>query len=113
MSNETCLFCKIVASEIPASIRYQDNDVIAFDDMHPSAPIHMLIAPKRHIPGIEAVESGDEQIIGKLTTTARRLIEENNLGDVYKLIINGPAIRHVDHLHFHLLSGPNLKGPLP
>lgn len=101
-----CLFCKIINKEIPAEIIYEDNDIVVFKDIHPSAPIHYLVVPKEHIQSIMRLESNHQEIIFKLIFTAKNVAEEIGLKG-YKLVFNvgkeGGQI--VDHLHFHLLGG--------
>ncbi len=111
-----CLFCKIIGKELPTTIRYEDDHVVAFNDIHPSAPFHVVIVPKKHIVGIETIGEEDGPWLTAMLRTVRTLIEEAHLYGQFKLIANGPALRHVEHLHFHLLSGSNiknLKGNLP
>lgn len=101
-----CLFCKIVNKEIPADIIYENNEVIVFKDIRPSAPIHHLIVPKEHIQSILRLESNHQEIISKLIFAAKKIAEEDGL-EGYKLIFNvgreGGQV--IDHLHLHLLGG--------
>ena len=104
------LFTKIINREIPADIVYEDDHVVAFRDIEPKAPIHILIVPREEIPGAAHVpESGDHQY---LLNAARKIAEQENL-ESYRLVINqGPeAGQSVDHLHMHLLSGRKLGWP--
>lgn len=113
MSNsQDCIFCKIIAREIPADIVYENDSLIAFPDIHPSAPTHLLLVPRKHTPGFENLTAVDQPILGAIVAAAHQLIDENKLGGQFKIVINGPDYRHVDHLHFHLLGG-QLTGPLP
>ena len=108
-----CVFCRIVRGESPAHILYQDDDVTAFRDLHPQAPIHILIVPNRHIAGVAQVELEDAALLGKLFVVARRLAEQEDIVDGYRLVINnGPRSgQSVFHLHVHLLGGRALSWP--
>jgi len=108
-----CVFCRIVRGEAPARIIYQDEEVTAFHDLHPQAPVHILIVPNRHIVGVAQVEAGDEPLLGKLFSVARRLAEEQEIVEGYRLVINNGrgAGQSVFHLHVHLLGGRRLGWP--
>ena len=103
-----CVFCRIVARESPAEIEYEDDDVLAFKDLYPKAPIHLLIIPKRHIDSIARLELGDEGVAGHCVRVARLLGERLGYGERgYRLSCNtGPeGGQVVHHLHFHLTAG--------
>jgi len=108
-----CVFCRIVRGEVPARIVYQDEEVTAFHDLNPQAPVHILIVPNRHIVGVAEVEPEDESTLGRLFTVARRLAEEMGVTQGYRLVVNsGPlAGQSVFHLHVHLLGGRPLHWP--
>ena len=109
---EGCLFCKIIAKEIPTEIVYEDDDFLAFKDIKPMAPVHLLVIPKKHIPSINHLESEDKELIGKLFLTAKEIAKEQGLFDKgYRLIFNvgRDAGQAVDHLHLHLLGGKTLS----
>ncbi len=108
-----CIFCRIVRREAPARIIYQDDDVTAFHDARPQAPVHVLIVPNRHIVGVAQVEAEDAPLLGKLLVVARRLAEELGVTDGYRLVVNsGPLSgQSVFHLHVHLLGGRLLRWP--
>ena len=101
-----CLFCKIINKEVPADIVYEDDEFLAFDDINPEAPVHILIVPKKHIPSVDHVEIGDKELMGELILVAQKIAREKKLKG-YKLIINvgreGGQV--IDHLHLHLLTG--------
>ena len=101
-----CIFCKIIKKEAPAKIVYEDKDFIAFHDINPKAKVHILVLPKRHIVSVADLKEEDENLIGGVILTAKKIAEEQQLKG-YKLIINvgreGGQI--IDHLHLHLLSG--------
>lgn len=107
------LFAKIVRREIPADIVYQDDLVTAFRDIHPQAPVHVLIVTNEIIPTADDVEPRHEAALGRLFTVARRVAAQEGLGGGYRLIVNCKEHAHqeVFHLHMHLLGGRPL-GPL-
>ena len=110
-----CIFCQIIAGEMPSDTVYTDQQVTAFRDINPAAPIHVLIVPNRHIPSIREVTEGDEPLLGHLLTVARQLAEEEGIDQSgYRLIINnGPdAHQEVPHLHLHLLGGDTMQHPM-
>jgi len=111
---DDCLFCRIAAGEIPATIVHQDDDVVAFEDINPQAPHHVIIIPRRHIATINDLEPGDEALFGKLATTAARLAAERGFdGAGYRLVVNcnAAAGQAVFHVHMHLLAGRSLGWP--
>jgi len=101
-----CIFCKIVAGEIPAEKVFEDDDVLAFADIQPAAPVHILIIPKRHIATIADADEEDAELLGKLILTAKKIAAEQGLSG-YKLNFNvgkdGGQV--VFHVHLHLLGG--------
>lgn len=108
MMASDCIFCKIASKEIPAEIVYEDETVVAFQDNHPIAPVHLLIIPKTHVPSVNQVEPADEMVIGHLVSIARRLAAQYGVDQSgYRLVINsGPdAGQSVFHLHMHLIGG--------
>jgi len=106
-----CIFCKIAAGEIPGNILYQDEDVIAFPDMNPIAPTHLLIITRKHISSLVDLTEDDTPLIGKMTRAANQLAREQGVADSgYRLVINCGADsgQMVPHLHMHLLGGRKL-----
>jgi histidine triad (HIT) family protein len=104
----TCIFCRIVARESPADIEYEDEEVVAFRDIYPKAPIHLLIIPKRHVESVMALEEADLPVVGRLLLAARRIGEAKGLAERgYRLAIHcGPeGGQLVYHLHLHFLAG--------
>ncbi len=98
----TCVFCGIVKGEVPAKIVYQDDELAVFPDLHPSAPVHLLIIPTKHISDL--VEAPD-QLILKIKNKILDLVLEQGLVDKgYRIIVNGGTAKAVSHLHFHLLG---------
>ena len=110
----TTIFSKIIAKEIPAEIVYQDERVTAFKDIHPVAPVHILIIPNREIPTVDDVTPEDEALLGHLFVVARQLARDLGIAENgYRLIVNcrGDGGQEVFHLHMHLLGGKKL-GPM-
>lgn len=110
---EDTIFAKIVRGEIPADVVYRDEHVTAFRDIHPQAPVHVLIVPNRVIASALDVTEEDEPVLGRLFTAARRVAEQEGLADGFRLIVNCRAHggQEVDHLHLHLMGGEPL-GPM-
>ena len=108
-----CLFCRIVAGEIPSDLVHEDEDVIAFRDIAPQAPTHVLIIPRRHIPDAQALTEADGALVAKLFAVMRKIADEEGVGDGYRVVSNiGPdSGQSVPHLHFHLLGGRTMAWP--
>lgn len=109
-----CVFCQIVKKEIPAKIEYEDAEILAFADIAPKAPIHLLIIPKKHIEGIKELGEKEIELGGRLLTTAVKLAQQKGIAlSGFRLIFNsGPdGGQEVNHLHLHLLGGKPL-GPM-
>ena len=107
-----CIFCKIIAGEIPSDIVYQDEEVIAFRDINPLAPTHLLIIPKKHIPSLASISEAESPLIGHMVNIANQLAEKEGIAEKgYRLVINcGEQGRQlVPHLHMHLLGGRKLS----
>ena len=103
-----CLFCKIIAGEIPAEIVYQDEDILAFKDVKPAAPVHILIVPKKHLASVAEINSKDALLMGKLVMTAKKLAEDFGISESgYKLLIRvgKGGGQEVMHIHLHLMGG--------
>jgi len=110
-----CIFCDIIAGKIPADIVYQDDDVLAFRDISPQAPTHILIIPKRHIASLAELTEADSPLIGHMVATANKLAQDEGIADNgYRVAVNcgewGGQV--VLHLHMHLLGGRRLAGNL-
>jgi histidine triad (HIT) family protein len=108
-----CLFCKIIAGEVPSKKVYEDEQVYAFEDLEPAAPTHVLIVPKRHLAGLKEATPEDAAIIGYCNLIAAKLGRERNIEDGYRTVLNvGPRSgQSVFHLHLHLIGGRNLNWP--
>ncbi|MCD8141644.1 MAG: histidine triad nucleotide-binding protein [Planctomycetaceae bacterium] len=106
---ENCIFCRIVRGEIPSTTVYDSEEFIAFTDINPAAPVHLLVVPKRHIARLSEAVAEDEGLLGRFMLAIGEVVRKNNIGD-YRLIINdGPgAGQTVFHLHAHILSGRQL-----
>jgi histidine triad (HIT) family protein len=108
-----CVFCRVVARENPAEIEYEDEHVLAFKDIYPRAPVHLLIVPRRHITSIAHMSPGDVEIIGRCFLVARTLGEAKGFGERgYRISVNtGPeGGQVVQHVHFHFTAGRQ-RGP--
>jgi histidine triad (HIT) family protein len=109
-----CLFCKIARKEVPATILYEDRLVVAFADIHPQAPVHVLIIPKAHHATLNDVSAEEEQLLGHLILAATKIAGEAGLKEKgYRLVANclASAGQSVFHVHFHLLGGRNFNWP--
>jgi histidine triad (HIT) family protein len=110
----TCLFCKIIAREIPASIVYEDDLVLAFNDINPQAPTHVLVVPKRHIATLNDLEPGDDSIVGELVRRAATIAKERGIAvGGFRTVFNTnrEAGQTVFHIHLHLLGGRTMTWP--
>jgi len=107
------IFSKIIRREVPADIVYEDDLVLAFKDVEPKAPIHILLIPKKPIPQLAAAESQDHALMGHLLLTAKRVAEQVGLNQGYRVVINNGADggQTVDHLHLHILGGRQMDWP--
>lgn len=107
-----CLFCKIVKKEIPSSVVYEDDEIFAFNDIAPQAPVHILFVPKEHISSTEYLDDSNYNISGKLILAASKIAKQMKL-DGYRLVINCNEIagQSVFHIHCHLLAGRPMLWP--
>ena len=108
---ENCIFCKIIKGEIPSSKVYEDEEILAFNDINPAAPIHVLVIPKKHITSLADMEDGDEKIVGKIYKVINQIAEKQGFKENgYRVIVNcgKDGGQEIDHLHFHLLAGKQL-----
>lgn len=113
MSPEKTIFKKIIDKEIPADIVYEDDDCLAFRDINPQAPTHVLVIPRQEIPSLNDLTGDDEKLIGHLFLVAQKLAGQLGLENGYRTVINcGPdGGQSVDHVHLHLLGGRKLTWP--
>lgn len=103
-----CIFCRIVAKEVPANIAYEDDEILAFQDIYPLAPVHLLVIPKKHIPSVNGLEDEDAQVMGKLFLVIKKLAQKAGIAESgYRVITNigKDGAQEVNHLHFHLIGG--------
>jgi histidine triad (HIT) family protein len=108
-----CLFCKIVGRELSSDVVYEDDEVLAFRDISPQAPLHLLVIPKRHVATVNDLQDHDAELVGRLVIRARALAADEGLADDgYRLVLN--CNQHggqtVYHLHLHLMGGRQMRG---
>lgn len=106
-----CVFCKIAAKEIPSSIVYEDADVVAFKDLNPRAPLHVLVVPRQHIEKLAHLDN--ESLAGKLTLAATKVAKDAGYDENFRLVVNNGAGagQSVFHVHFHVLAGRTFTWP--
>lgn len=110
-----CIFCKIINKEIPSKIVYEDEEVLAFEDIAPQAPVHIVVIPKKHIEKITEIEKEDETLIGKIYSVINKIAREKQIAEEgFRVIINcgENGGQEVKHIHFHLLGGKKLSGKI-
>jgi histidine triad (HIT) family protein len=110
---EPTIFKRIIDGEIPAEIVYEDDLCLAFADINPQAPTHLLVIPRKEIRSLDALDDEDQSLVGHLHLVIRNLARERGLGNGYRVVVNCGADggQTVDHLHFHLLGGRSLDWP--
>ena len=109
-----CIFCKIISGDIPADIIYQNDDVLAFRDLNPQAPTHVLIIPKRHISTINDLQPEDAELVGKMYLAAKQIAKEEGIDEFgYRAVMNcnAGAGQTVFHIHLHVLGGRGMSWP--
>ena len=108
-----CLFCKIVSGEIPAQKLHEDDSCIAFSDIHPQAPVHLLVIPKQHIASLAQATATDKDLLGHITLVAAELAAKQNLTKGFRIVVNTgeEGGQTVDHLHLHVLGGRAMHWP--
>lgn len=106
-----CIFCKIVSGEIPSKVVYEDENVLAFNDIDPQAPIHIVVIPKTHFANI--LELNDSSILSAIFESIKKIAAEQKMKDGFRIVCNtgSQGGQTVEHLHFHILSGRNLQWP--
>ena len=109
---DNCLFCKIINGDIPSDKLYEDDEIFAFRDIAPQAPIHFLVVPRKHISGPSAVAPADEHLLGKMIRRAGEIARKEGI-DQYRLVINNgeEAGQTVFHIHLHVLGGRDMNWP--
>ena len=106
-----CIFCKIINKELPSTIVYEDEQILAFKDINPVTPVHILVIPKKHISNLNEVEPEDEAVIGKIYTVIKQIAKKEGIAEKgYRIIVNcgEDGGQEVGHLHFHILGGKKL-----
>ncbi len=105
-----CVFCKIIAGEIPSTKVYEDDEILAFRDINPQAPVHILVIPKKHIGGVHEVNAGNSEIVAKIFVKIAEIAKREGLTNGYRVVSNvgEDGGQTVPHLHFHILGGKKL-----
>ncbi len=113
MYKDDCIFCRIAAGKAPAQFVYQDDEIIAFQDIHARTPVHVLIVPRQHINSLNDVDASHQALLGKMLIVGRRLAAELDIGEGYRLAVNvgRQSGQSVFHLHMHLFGGVRLGPP--
>ncbi|HXX12532.1 MAG TPA: histidine triad nucleotide-binding protein [Burkholderiales bacterium] len=114
MQDPNCIFCRIVRGEIPSRKVHEDDEVVAFHDIHPQAPVHFLIVPKEHIASMMDLEDEQRELFGKIMVLAPRLAREHGAKDGFRLIVNTGRVgrQEVAHVHLHIIGGGEPLGPM-
>lgn len=109
-----CIFCKIIRGEIPCSKIYEDDDILAFRDIHPQRPVHVLVIPKRHIESLMTAKAEDAPVLGRMLAKAGEIAALEGSMDGFRVIINNGRVggQEVLHLHAHIVGGPEPVGPM-
>ena len=109
-----CIFCKIVDGKIPAKKVYEDDDILAFNDITPARPVHVLVIPKKHITSLATVVAEDTAVLGEMLAKANEIATAQGSPDGFRVIINTGRIgnQEVPHLHIHIVGGPEPVGPM-
>jgi len=112
--SQDCIFCKIVRGEIPCKKIFEDEDILAFHDIHPQAPVHFMVIPKLHLASLALADASHAAVLGKLLSKIGELARSQGLADGFRTIINTGRIgrQEVYHLHVHVLGGPEPLGPM-
>lgn len=111
---DDCIFCKIASGAIPSKKIYEDDQLIAFHDIAPQAPVHVLVVPKKHIPGVNEIAAGDLALVGHVYLVIQQLVRELKIDESgYRVVVNSgkDGSQSVPHLHFHVLGGRSLAWP--
>ena len=108
-----CLFCKIVDGSIPADKVYEDDHVVAFRDINPQAPVHVLVIPRKHIPMLDDATADDHELLGRVLLAAQTIAGNEGAAGAYRVVNNcgAPAGQSVFHVHFHVLAGRDMVWP--
>ncbi|WP_396587898.1 histidine triad nucleotide-binding protein [Bermanella sp. R86510] len=111
--SDPTIFSKIIDREIPADIVYEDDDCLAFKDINPAAPVHILVIPKKPLPRLCDATSEDKALLGHLNLVANKVAADAGIGDAFRLVVNNGegACQSVFHLHYHVIGGRTLQWP--
>ena len=114
MQDPDCIFCKIVKGEIPSRKVFEDDDIFVFHDIHPVAPVHLLMIPKAHRATMYDVTDEDAPVLGRMMALAGRLARDAGAGDGFRMIVNTGRVglQEVQHVHLHVIGGPESLGPM-
>ena len=109
-----CIFCKIADGKIPATKVFEDEDILAFNDINPIRPVHVLVIPKKHITSLATVDAEDTVVLGKILAKANEIAVAQGSPDGFRVIINTGRVgqQEVQHLHAHIVGGPDPVGPM-
>ncbi len=109
-----CIFCKIVDGKIPCQKIFEDDDLLAFKDLYPQRPVHVLVIPKKHITSLATATAEDALVLGKMLVKANEIAVEQGSPDGFRVIINTGRVgnQEVPHLHMHIVGGPDPVGPM-
>ena len=109
-----CIFCAIAAGDIPSNKVYEDGDILAFRDINPQAPTHILVIPKAHIPSVDGITAENSAVVAKIFETIPKIAASEGLTNGYRVVSNcgDDACQSVKHLHFHILGGKQLAGEM-
>ena len=111
---DDCLFCRIARGEIPSRKVYEDDEILAFHDINPARPMHLLVIPKRHITSLATVSADDQAVLGRILVKANEIAVAQGSPDGFRVIINTGRVgqQEVPHLHAHIVGGPDPVGPM-
>jgi histidine triad (HIT) family protein len=109
-----CIFCKIIAGQIPCKKVYEDEDIFAFHDINPAAPVHFMVVPKQHVASLYEADASHQAVLGKILARAGELARAQGATDGFRTIINTGRVggQEVYHLHVHIIGGPDRLGPM-
>jgi len=114
VTDPNCVFCKIVRGEIPSRKIHEDDEVLAFHDIQPAAPVHFMLIPKKHVGSLYELTAEDAPVMGRIMTLAGRLAREQGASDGFRTIVNTGRVgrQEVPHVHVHVIGGPEPLGPM-